>query len=163
MKLTGGQVVARALKEYGVEYIAGVPGHGIWSLFDAFLEEGSELPFIQVMHEQSAVHMADGYYRASGKPMACSTSVGPGATNTIIGLATAYTDSTSLFYVSGSPQTYMHGHGTMQEIERQQDNAFPRITEQVTKRAWQANSVKVLPSIMHRAFSEMLTGRPGPV
>lgn len=163
MQLTGGQVVARALKEYGVEYVAGVPGHGIWSLFDAFLEDGSQIPFIQVMHEQSAVHMADGYYRASGRPMACSTSVGPGATNTIIGLATAYSDSTSLFYVSGSPQTYMHGHGTMQELERQQDNAFARITEQVTKRAWQANSVKVLPSIMHRAFNEMLTGRPGPV
>ena len=163
MKLTGGQVVARALKEYGVEYVAGVPGHGIWSLFDAFLEEGSQLPFIQVMHEQSAVHLADGYFRAGGRPMACSTSVGPGATNTIIGLATAYADSTSLFYVSGSPQTYMHGHGTMQEIERQQDNAFPRITEQVTKRAWQAGSVQVLPSIMHRAFNEMLTGRPGPV
>lgn len=163
MKLTGGEVVARSLKEYGVEYVAGVPGHGIWSLFDAFLQKGSEIPFIQVMHEQSAVHMADGYWRASGKPMACATSVGPGATNTIIGLATAYTDSTALFYVSGSPQTYMHGHGTMQEIERQQDNAFGRITEQVTKRAWQANSVKGLPSIMHRAFSEMLTGRPGPV
>jgi len=163
MKMTGGEVVARALKDYGVEYVAGVPGHGIWSLFDAFLQEESKLPFIQVMHEQSAVHMADGYYRASGKPMACATSVGPGATNTIIGLATAYTDSTSLFYVSGSPQTYMHGHGTMQELERQQDNAFLRITEQVTKRAWQANSVKVLPSIMHRAFSEMMTGRPGPV
>jgi acetolactate synthase-1/2/3 large subunit len=163
MKLTGGQIVGRALKEYGVEYVAGVPGHGIWALFDAFLEEGSDIPFIQVMHEQSAVHMADGYFRACGKPMACSTSVGPGATNTIIGLATAYVDSTSLFYVSGSPQTYMQGHGTMQEIERQQDNAFPRITEQVTKRAWQAGSVEVLPSIMHRAFSEMLTGRPGPV
>ncbi len=130
MKLTGGQVVARALKEYGVEYVAGVPGHGIWALFDAFLEEGSQLPFIQVMHEQSAVHMADGYFRASGKPMACSTSVGPGAANTVIGLATALTDSTSLFYVSGSPQTYMHGHGTMQELERHQDNAFPRVTEQ---------------------------------
>ena len=163
MKLTGGEVVARALKEYGVEYVAGVPGHGIWALFDAFLQEDSKIPFIQVMHEQSAVHMADGYFRASGKPMACSTSVGPGATNTIIGLATAYTDSTAVFYVSGSPQTYMHGHGTMQELERQQDNAFARITEQVTKRAWQANSVEVLPSIMHRAFSEMLTGRPGPV
>jgi acetolactate synthase-1/2/3 large subunit len=163
MKLTGGEVVARALKEYGVEYVAGVPGHGIWALFDAFLQEESKIPFIQVMHEQSAVHMADGYFRASGKPMACSTSVGPGATNTIIGLATAYTDSTAVFYVSGSPQTYMHGHGTMQELERQQDNAFARITEQVTKRAWQANSVEVLPSIMHRAFSEMLTGRPGPV
>jgi len=163
MKLTGGEVVARSLKEYGVEYVAGVPGHGIWSLFDAFLQEGSQIPFIQVMHEQSAVHMADGYFRASGKPMACSTSVGPGAANTIIGLATAYCDSTSLFYVSGSPQTYMHGHGTMQELERQHDNAFPRVTEQVTKRAWQATSVKVLPSIMHRAFSEMMTGRPGPV
>jgi acetolactate synthase-1/2/3 large subunit len=163
MKLTGGEIVARSLKEYGVEYVAGVPGHGIWSLFDAFLQDGSEIPLIQVMHEQSAVHMADGYWRASGKPMACSTSVGPGATNTIIGLATAYTDSTALFYVSGSPQTYMHGHGTMQEIERQQDNAFPRITEQVTKRAWQAHSVQALPTIMHRAFSEMLTGRPGPV
>ncbi|MBM6584188.1 thiamine pyrophosphate-binding protein [Microvirga sp. BT689] len=163
MKLTGGEVVARALKDYGVEYVAGVPGHGIWSLFDAFLQPESQIPFIQVMHEQSAVHMADGYFRASGKPMACATSVGPGATNTIIGLATAYTDSTSLFYVSGSPQTYMHGHGTMQEIERQQDNAFARITEQVTKRTWQASSVKALPSIMHRAFSEMLTGRPGPV
>jgi len=163
MKLTGGEVVARSLKDYGVEYVAGVPGHGIWSLFDAFLQKDSAIPFIQVMHEQSAVHMADGYWRASGKPMACSTSVGPGATNTIIGLATAYTDSTALFYVSGSPQTYMHGHGTMQEIERQQDNAFLRITEQVTKRAWAASSVKVLPTIMHRAFNEMLTGRPGPV
>lgn len=163
MRLTGGEVVATALKHYGVEYVAGVPGHGIWALFDAFLQEGSSIPFIQVMHEQSAVHLADGYFRASGKPMACATSVGPGATNTIIGLATAYTDSTSLFYVSGSPQTYMHGHGTMQEIERQQDNAFARITEQVTKRSWQANSVRVLPSIMHRAFSAMLTGRPGPV
>ncbi len=163
MKLTGGEVVARALKSYGVEYVAGVPGHGIWALFDAFLQKESELPFIQVMHEQSAVHMADGYWRASGKPMACATSVGPGAANTIIGLATAYTDSTALFYVSGSPQTYMHGHGTMQEIERQQDNAFPRITEQVTKRAWEAGPVKTLPTIMHRAFNEMLTGRPGPV
>lgn len=163
MKLTGGEVVARSLKEYGIEYVAGVPGHGIWSLFDAFLQEKSNIPFIQVMHEQSAVHMADGYYRASGKPMACSTSVGPGAANTIIGLATAFCDSTSLFYVSGSPQTYMHGHGTMQELERHQDNAFPRVTEQVTKRSWQAGSVKVLPSIMHRAFSEMMTGRPGPV
>lgn len=163
MKLTGGEVVARALKEYGVEYVAGVPGHGIWALFDAFMQPESSIPFIQVMHEQSAVHMADGYFRACGKPMACSTSVGPGAANTIIGLATAYCDSTSVFYVSGSPQTYMHGHGTMQELERQQDNAFPRITEQVTKRAWAASSVAVLPTIMHRAFNAMMTGRPGPV
>lgn len=163
MRLTGGQIVARSLKEYGVEYVAGVPGHGIWSQFDAFLEPGSELPFIQVMHEQSAVHMADGYARASGRPMACSTSIGPGATNTIIGLATAYADSIPLFYVSGGPATHMKGHGVMQEIERQQENAFPRITEQVTKRAYKAGRVDELPFIMHRAFNTMLSGRPGPV
>jgi acetolactate synthase-1/2/3 large subunit len=163
MKLTGGQIVARALKDYGVEYVAGVPGHGIWSLFDAFLEEGSQLPFVQVMHEQSAVHMADGYFRASGRPMACSTSIGPGATNTIIGLATAYADSIPLFYVSGGPATHMKGHGVMQEIERQNENAFPRITEQVTKRAYKAGRVDELPFIMHRAFNTMLSGRPGPV
>jgi acetolactate synthase-1/2/3 large subunit len=163
MKLTGGQIVARALKEYGVQYVAGVPGHGIWSLFDAFLEKGSEIPFIQVMHEQSAVHLADGYFRAGGKPMACSTSIGPGATNTIIGLATCYADSIPAFYVSGGPATHMKGHGVMQEIERQQENAFPRITEQVTKRAFKAGRVDELPFIMHRAFNAMLSGRPGPV
>lgn len=163
MKLTGGQVVARALKEYGVEYVAGVPGHGIWSLFDAFLEPGSQIPFIQVMHEQSAVHMADGYFRASGKPMACSTSIGPGATNTIIGLATCYADSIPVFYVSGAPATHMKGHGVMQEIERQQENAFPRITEQVTKRVYKAGRVDEIPFLMHRAFNTMLSGRQGPV
>ncbi len=163
MRLTGGQIVARALKDYGIEYVAGVPGHGIWSLFDAFLETGSEIPFIQVMHEQSAVHMADGYYRASGRPMACSTSIGPGATNTIIGLATCYADSIPAFYVSGGPATHMKGHGVMQELERQQENAFPRITEQVTKRAYKAGRVDELPFIMHRAFNTMLSGRPGPV
>jgi acetolactate synthase I/II/III large subunit len=151
------------LKDYGVTYVAGVPGHGIWSLFDAFLEEGSKLPFIQVMHEQSAVHMADGFFRASGKPMACSTSIGPGATNTIIGLATCYADSIPVFFVSGGPATHMKGHGVMQEIERQQENAFPRITEQVTKRVYKAGRVDELPFIMHRAFSTMLTGRQGPV
>ena len=163
MRLTGGQIVAKALKDYGVTYVAGVPGHGIWSLFDAFLEEGSKLPFIQVMHEQSAVHMADGFFRASGKPMACSTSIGPGATNTIIGLATCYADSIPVFFVSGGPATHMKGHGVMQEIERQQENAFPRITEQVTKRVYKAGRVDELPFIMHRAFSTMLTGRQGPV
>ena len=163
MRLTGGQVVARALKEYGVEFVAGVPGHGIWSLFDAFLEKDSEIPFIQVMHEQSAVHMADGYFRASGRPMACSTSIGPGATNTIIGLATCYADSTAVFYVSGGPPTHMRGHGVLQELERHQTNAFPRITEQVTKRAYRAGRVDELPFLMHRAFNTMLSGRPGPV
>jgi acetolactate synthase-1/2/3 large subunit len=163
MRLTGGQIVARGLKEYGVSHVAGIPGHGIWTLFDAFLEDGSQLPLIQVMHEQSAVHMADGFYRASGRPMAAATSIGPGATNTIIGLATCYADSTPMFLVTGGPATHMRGHGVMQELERYHSNNFPRVTEVVTKRHWEVGRVDELPFIMHRAFNAMLTGRPGPV
>ena len=163
MQLTGGQIVARSLKEYGVTHVAGIPGHGIWTLLDAFLQPGSELPFIQVMHEQSALHMADGYFRASGRPMAAATSIGPGATNTIIGLATCYADSTAAFLVSGGPATHMRGHGVLQELERYHTNNFPRVVEPVTKRHWEAGRVDELPFIMHRAFNTMLTGRPGPV
>lgn len=163
MKLTGGQVVAKALKDYGIEYVAGVPGHGIWTVYDAFLQEGSEIPTIQVMHEASAVHLADGYYRASGRPMAATTSIGPGATNTIIGLAVAYADSIPVFYVSGGPATDMKGHGVMQELERQNENAFPRIAEQVTKRSYKPGRVDEIPFAMHRAFNTMLSGRQGPV
>ena len=163
MKLTGGEIVAQALTEYGVEYIAGIPGHGNWSLTDAFLQDDCKVKFIQVMHEQSAIHMADGYYRASGKPMAATTSVGPGATNTVIGLATAYADSTSVFFVNGSPSTHMKGHGVMQEIERQQENSFPRIMEEVTKRSYSPIRVEEVPFTMHRAFNTMMSGRRGPV
>jgi acetolactate synthase-1/2/3 large subunit len=163
MKLTGGEIVAHALKQYGVEYVAGIPGHGNWSLTDAFLQEECRLPFIQTMHEQSAIHMADGYFRASGKVMAATTSVGPGATNTPIGLATAYADSTALFYVNGSPATHMKGHGVMQEIERQNENSFPRIMEELTKRSYKPIRVEEIPFVMHRAFNTMLSGRPGPV
>jgi len=163
VELTGSQIVAQCLKNYGVEYVAGIPGHGAWVMLDALMEEDSTIPFIQVFHEQSAVHLADGYYRATGRPMAAMTSIGPGATNTIIGLATAYADSTSVMLITGGPATHMRGHGVMQELDRRRDNDFPRITERVTKRQWEVSTVGELPSVMHRAFSEMLTGRPGPV
>lgn len=161
-QLTGGQVVAQVLKQYGVEHVAGIPGHGIWSLTDAFLEKGSEIPFVQVFHEQSAVHLADGYYRASGKPMAAVTSIGAGAANTILGLATAYADSTSLLCITGGPPTHMRGHGLLQELDRHTDNGFPQVTDAVSKRSWVATRLEELPFIMHRAFSAMMTGRPGP-
>lgn len=163
MKLTGGQVIGRALGAYGVERVAAIPGHGAWAMLDALLEPGSEVPVIQVFHEQSAVHMADGYYRACGRPMAAMTSIGPGATNTIIGLATAYADSSSVILFTGGPAGHMRGHGTMQELERAEDNAFPHVVAPVTKRHWEPRRVDELPSVMHRAFSAMLTGRPGPV
>ncbi len=163
MKLTGGQIVGRTLKEYGVRYVAGIPGHGAWSLIDAFVEPGSEVQFIQVFHEQSAVHLADGYYRACGQPMAAVTSIGAGATNTIIGLATAYTDSTSVLLFTGGPPSHMRGHGLLQELERYTANDFPKVAEAVTKRHWVVNRVDELPFVMHRAFNSMLAGRPGPV
>lgn len=163
MKLTGGQIIGKALRDYGVKYAAGIPGHGAWSLIDAFVEPGSEVEFIQVFHEQSAVHLADGYFRASGKPMAAVTSIGAGATNTIIGLATAYADSTSVLLFTGGPPTHMRGHGLLQELERYTANDFPKVAEAVTKRHWVVSRVDELPFVMDRAFNSMLTGRPGPV
>ncbi|MFJ5956703.1 thiamine pyrophosphate-binding protein [Paenarthrobacter sp. NPDC092416] len=162
-KLTGGQIVAQALKSYGVEYVAGIPGHGIWSLTDAFLEEDSQIPFIYTFHEQSAVHIADGYYRVTGKPMAAVTSIGAGASNTVIGMATAYTDSTNVLVITGGPPTHMRGHGLLQELERFTANSFPKVAEAVSKRHWTVSKVEELPFIMQRLFSSMLTGRPGPV
>ena len=108
-RLNGGQVIGRILKEYGVPYVAGIPGHGIWGLMDAFNEDESKIPFIQTYHEQSAVHLADGYYRVSGKPMAAVTSIGAGAANTVLGLATAYSDSTSVLVITGGPPRHMRG------------------------------------------------------
>ncbi|MFB4261233.1 thiamine pyrophosphate-binding protein [Shouchella clausii] len=162
-KMSGGSVITKTLKNYGIPYVAGIPGHGCWMLTDALMEDGCEIPFIQVMHEQSAVHMADGYYRASGKPMAAITSLGPGTANTIIGLGTAYADSTATLLLSGAPATHMQGHGVMQELDRYRSNDFSSVTGGVTKRHWKANRVEQLPFIMHRAFNSMLSGRPGPV
>ena len=93
MRLTVGQLIGKALKAYGVPYVTGLPGHGNWSMIDAFNDPVSKLPFVQVMHEQNAVHIADAHYRVTGQPIAACTSIGPGATNTVIGLATAYCDS----------------------------------------------------------------------
>src|SRR5215472_6025077 len=163
MKLTGGQIVGRALKEYGVRYVAGIPGHGAWSLIDAFVEPGSEVDFIQVFHEQSAVHLADGYYRACGRPMAAVTSIGAGATNTIIGLATAYTDSTSVLLLTGGPPSHMRGHGLLQELERYTANDFPKVAEAVTKRHWVVTRVDELPFVLNRGLKSMRAGRRGRV
>ncbi|WP_171493355.1 thiamine pyrophosphate-binding protein, partial [Acinetobacter lactucae] len=157
-RLTGSQIVAQTLKNYCVEYVAGIPGHGIWTQTDAFLEEESKIKFIQVFHEQSAVHLADGYYRVAGKPMAAFTSIGAGASNTVIGMATAFTDSTSVMLITGGPPTHMRGHGLLQELERYTDNDFPKIAEAVSKRHWVVTRVEELPFAMHRAWSAMTTG-----
>jgi acetolactate synthase-1/2/3 large subunit len=115
------------------------------------------------MHEQSAVHLADGYYRASGRPLLAFTSIGPGATNTVVGMATAYVDSTAVLLMTGSAHTYMRGHGVLQELERRHVADNPRIFEPVVKEWWQPSRVDELPFVLHRAWNQMLSGRPGPV
>jgi len=163
MQLTVGQIIGKALKAYGVPYVTGLPGHGNWSMIDAFNDPVSKLPFIQVMHEQSAVHIADAHYRVTGQPIVACTSIGPGATNTIIGLATAHCDSTALLLITGSAATHMRGHGVMQELDRFASPDFPHIVAPVTKRTFDVIRADQVPFVLHRAWNAMLTGRAGPV
>jgi len=143
--------------------VAGIPGHGCWTLTDALLDRADAIRTVQVMHEQSAVHLADGFYRASGAPMLAFTSIGPGATNAVIGMATAYVDSTAVALFTGSPHTSMRGHGLLQELERRHVADNPRIFEPVVKEWWQPSRVDELPFVLHRAWNAMTSGRPGPV
>jgi len=163
MRLTGGQIIAHYLVREGVPYVVGIPGHGCWAIVDALVDFSDRLTTLQVMHEQSAIHLADGYYRVKGRPLMAFTSIGPGATNTAVGIATAYVDSTAVLLVTGSPHTYMRGRAVLQEIERTQWANFPRMMEPIVKRYWQVSRVDQLPYVLHRAFNQMLSGRPGPV
>lgn len=165
MKRTGGQIIMDYLEREGVPYVLGIPGHGILGFFDALRESVSagKTSYIQVKHEQAAVHMADGYFRIKGEPLAVFTSIGPGALNTAIGLGTAYVDSTAVLQFSGDTHVQMKGVGVLQEIERYQDSNFIRALEPLTKRAWRAESAGQLPRILQRSFNQILTGRKGPV
>jgi acetolactate synthase I/II/III large subunit len=162
-RLSGAQLIVEYLVRHGVPYAVGIPGHGSWNLTDALLDRSGEIRTLQVMHEQSAVHLADGFYRVSGKPLLAFTSIGPGATNTVIGMATAYVDSTAVMLMTGSPHTYMRGRGLLQELERRHAADNARIFEPVVKEWWTPSRVDELPFVLHRAWNQMLSGRPGPV
>jgi len=107
--------------------------------------------------------MADGFYRASGKPLAVLASIGAGAVNTVLGTATAYIDSTPVLVITGDAHTHMRGAGILQEFDRQADSDLISLMRPVTKRCWRAETVTQLPRIMKRSFNAMLTGRRGPV
>ena len=160
-ELTGGEMIARYLEKEGVEYLVGIPGHGSTNLLDAFND--SEVDVIQPRHEQGAAHLADGYARASGEPLAVFTSIGPGATNTVTGVATAYVDSIPMVVFTGAPQTHEYGEGILQEIDRQKPGDFPSVMEPITKQSFVVDDVERLPRILRRAFQMALEGRPGPV
>ncbi len=162
MFLTGGQIVARTLTAFGVPWVAGIPGHGCLGLVDAFMEQKESLPLYLVRHEQSAAHMADGFYRVAGRPAAVFTSIGPGALNLAVGLGTAYVDSTALLAFTGETHTYMFGRGVLQELERVRTADSLRVLEPVSKFAGLAGRVDQLPHLLRRAHLAMYTGRPGP-
>lgn len=163
MTLTGGEFVAEYLIAEGVPYVCGIPGHGDMAAFDAFKDRADRISVIAPRHEQSAAHMADAYFRASGRPLATMTSIGPGSMNVATGLGTAFVDSIPLISFTGGPQTYMLGRGVLQELERQQDNVFPQIIQPMVKRNWNVQHVDLLADVLPRAFNNMLSGRPGPV
>jgi acetolactate synthase-1/2/3 large subunit len=163
MKLTGGQMIVDYLISEGVDYVFAVPGHGNTALLDAFVDRRDEITVVPAMHEQGAAHMADGYYRACGRIAVVCTSIGPGATNTLTGLTTAFADSMPFLLITGAVHTYMEGHGVLQEIDRPHGNNFPRMAEPVVKRWWQPSRLEHFPAMLSQAFNTMLEGRRGPV
>ncbi|MFO7797355.1 MAG: thiamine pyrophosphate-binding protein, partial [Promethearchaeia archaeon] len=162
-KYTGSEIITKYLIKENVPYVVGIPGHGCLALVDAFYKNRDKIKLIQPKQEMGGVHLAVGYYRVTKQPLCVFTSIGPGAINTAIGLADAYVDSMPVLVLTGDTHVHMRGKGVLQEIERRRDSDFPRILEPVVKRSWQVVAVEQLPSIIQRAFNQMLTGRPGPV
>lgn len=162
MRLTGSEIIVEYLLREKVPYVFGIPGHGCLGLTDA-LSRYPEIKVIQMRQEMSGVHMADAYYRVTGKPLVVFTSIGPGAINTAIGLASAYVDSIPVLVITGDTHVHMRGKGVLQEIERTRDSDLPRVLEPLVKRSWQVAKVEQLLGIMQRAFKVMMSGRRGPV
>jgi acetolactate synthase I/II/III large subunit len=159
---TGGEIVRDKLLAEKVPFLVGIPGHGIVAMLDSFITVQDQIKILQVRHEQSAVHLADGYYRVSGKPLAVFTSIGPGALNTAVGLGASYVDSTAVLVVSGEAHTYMEGRGVLQELERKHPADIPSALEPLVKASYRPRSQQALHDDLNSAFEQMTTGRPGP-
>ncbi len=149
-------MIVEALKREGVEVIFGFPGGAIIDINDA-LEKDGTIKFVLVRHEQGATHAADGYARATGKVGVCLVTSGPGATNTVTGIATAYMDSIPLVVFTGQVPTALIGNDAFQEVD------IVGITRPCTKHNYLVKDIKDLPRILKEAFYIASTGRPGPV
>ncbi len=155
-KMAGKQMVVEALKREGVEVIFGFPGGAIIDIYDALEKDGS-IKHVLVRHEQGATHAADGYARASGKVGVCLVTSGPGATNTVTGIATAYMDSVPIVVLTGQVPTGLIGNDAFQEVD------IVGITRPCTKHNYLVKDVRDLPRILKEAFYIARSGRPGPV
>jgi acetolactate synthase-1/2/3 large subunit len=155
MELTGAQIMMKVLKEEGVETIFGFPGGVVIDLFDELAR--TDIRRVLVRHEQGAVHAADGYARASGKTGVCLVTSGPGATNTVTGIATAYMDSIPMVVFTGQVPTQLIGNDAFQEVD------IVGITRPCTKHNYLVQSAEEFPRIIKEAFYLARSGRPGPV
>ncbi len=156
MKLTGAEILIEGLKREGVKYVFGYPGGVVLNIFD-LLYDVKELSLILTRHEQGAVHMADGYARALGKPGVALVTSGPGATNTVTGLATAYMDSIPMVVFTGQVPTMLIGNDAFQEAD------IVGITRPCTKYNFLVKDVADLARTIKEAFYIASSGRPGPV
>ena len=156
MKLTGSQIFLKCLEREGVKHVFGFPGGVVLDIYD----ELTRAPFIKhflVRHEQGAAHAADGYSRASGKVGVCLVTSGPGATNTVSGIASAYMDSIPMVVFTGQVPTPLIGNDAFQEVD------IVGITRPCTKHNYLVKDVNDLARVIHEAFHIARTGRPGPV
>jgi len=149
-------MIARALEDEGVEYIFGYPGGAVLHIYDALFKD-CRVPHILVRHEQAATHAADGYARATGKPGVVLVTSGPGATNAITGIATAYMDSIPMVVISGQVQTHLIGEDAFQETD------MVGISRPIVKHSFMVRRTEDIPAIIKKAFFIASSGRPGPV
>ena len=155
MKLNGSQILMEVLKEEGVDAIFGFPGGATIDIHDSLVK--TDIRHYLVRHEQGAVHAADGYARVSGKVGVCLVTSGPGATNAVTGVATAYMDSIPLVIISGQVPTHLIGNDAFQEVD------IVGITRPCTKHNYLVPAVEDLARILREAFHIARSGRPGPV
>ena len=155
MKLTGAQILMEVLKEEAVDSIFGYPGGAIIDIYDELAK--TDIHHVLVRHEQAAVHSADGYARASGKVGVCLVTSGPGVTNTVTGIASAYMDSVPIVILSGQVPTALIGNDAFQEVD------IVGITRPCTKHNYLVMSIEELASTVKEAFHLARSGRPGPI
>ncbi len=154
-RMTGAQAVLECLKREGVDVVFGLPGGVLLPLYDAIYN--ADIRHILVRHEQGAAHMADGYARATGKVGVCIATSGPGATNLVTGIATAYMDSVPMVAITGQVNTFLIGKDAFQEAD------ITGITLPITKHNYLLRSAKDIPRVFREAFYIARSGRPGPV
>ena len=156
MELSGGEILIRCLKDEKVEFLFGYPGGAVLHIYDALYEQG-EVKHILVRHEQAATHAADGYARATGKPGVVLVTSGPGATNAVTGIATAYMDSIPMVVITGQVATANIGSDAFQEVDS------VGITRPCVKHNFLVKDINDLAETVKKAFYVATTGRPGPV